>query len=278
MAKFCTKCGKPLTEGEVCSCMNNANDGQSNNENIGMDANVVLENTKNIALDIWKLMLNVIKKPFTTAKEYVTSNDNMMAFILIALQGIFTGILVLTLISRLFGEILGGLKNIASSSIDVNPFGNFIVGLLVSVTLSFVYALILYGLAMMFKVNINYMTCVRAMAVRAIAMTLATILTIIIGLMSAKIGIVVGLIIVPIIGFIFNLAAIKSLIVIDENRFAYFVLIFILISLIAYYIIAIKIGFANIPLVRSAKNGLNNISSLLNGFKSSSSAMSGLFN
>lgn len=308
MAKFCTKCGKPLVEGEICSCSintvneyktpventvdeNNVNNvsnndsyvdnNQGNNgnvNNVGMTANVALENTKNVAVDLWKLMVNVIKRPFTTSKEYVTSNDNIMAFILIVLQGIFTGLLVLTVISRLFGEILGGLKKIASSAIDVNPFGNFMVGLLVSIALSFIYALILFVVTMIFDSNANFMICVRTIAIRSVVMIFATIITIVLGLISAKIGIFVGLIIVPIVGFIYILAAIKSFVTIDEDKFTFYILVFVIISLVVYYIVAYKIGFFNIPIIRTAKNGLSGVTSLLNNFSSKGSSISGLFN
>lgn len=301
MAKFCTKCGRALVEGEICSCSSNASEqGATPMNNMGSDlagnvsselgnqynygsnmqptANKTLENTKNIVIDTWKIFLNVLKRPFNTSKEYVMVEDNMSAILLIFIQAILNGLLVLTVISRLFSELLGGLKNIATSAVDVNSFGNFMVGFLTSAGLSFVYALILFALcAIMFKANLSFMVCLRAIAIRSVAMITVTALAIILSLMSAKIGIIVGVIIAPIVGFMFVLSAIRNIVNISEDRLVYFMLIFVVVSLVAYYFIAIKLGFYNIPLIRSVKNGFSNITSLLGNAKTSMDSLSGLF-
>lgn len=305
MAKFCTKCGRPLAEGEICNCTSNTveqttqtvstdentnvvtesvvdntidsnGNNQINNVNTQTSTNATLEMTKNVLMDTWNVFLNVLKKPFSASKEYIMSNDNVPAFIFIFLQGILSGLLVLTVISRLFSELLGSLKSIANTAVDVNPFGNFLVGFLVSVALSFIYAAILFIVCMIFKSNTSYMVCVRATAIRSVALIVSTLLAIILGLMSVKIGIVVGLIVSPIVGFMFTLAAVRSFVNINDNVLVYALIVYVIISLVAYYIVAYKIGFYNIPLVREVKKGISGIGSLLSN--TTKGSLSSLFN
>ena len=282
MAKFCTKCGKPLNEGEVCSCQmvqaEQVTSVEQPTQNVQQtpvaaqapyqQQSVTMQQTKNVLLELWQLILNIFKSPFKGAKQYVKTNDVLLSIILIVIQGLFTGILINTAITRTFSEVTNGLSGLAKGVIDTNPAGTVIIGMIVSIALSFAYALVLMIASLIFKVAINYSTCVRIIGVRAVAMIAGTVFSIILALLSAGAGIVFGLIIVPIIGFLYTVAAIKTIYTLSEDRLVYYLMVFVAFSLVVYYIVAIRVGLVNIPLIKNVTNGLGDLSSLLGGVSS----------
>lgn len=299
MAKFCMNCGQPLVDGQPCSCTttqnvvtpeatqqtinvqpsNNGtvnaqpvNNGTVNTQQVvnqqpvqNTANNVNMEKTKNFLAELIGLIVNVLKQPYTTAVEYVRSNDVLSAIILFVIQGLFTGILISTGIKRAISEATNGFGSAVEKVIDINVAGTIIVALLVSVALSFAYAAVLWLVVVVFKVQTNYLQCVRIMAVRSVAMIAGTIFAIVITLLSSGVGVVIAAIVVPCVGFLYTVAALKTICTVDENKLVSLLMVFIVISLLVYYIIALKIGFTNIPLVKNIKNGLGDVASLLGG-------------
>lgn len=292
MAKFCIKCGKPLEEGQTCSCMgasqevvqpttveqpiNNAVDSQPvvnqqpiNNTVTGQPVqnttNINMEQTKNFMNNLFGLILNVFKQPYTAAVNYVRTNEMLSAIILFVLQGLLAGITVVTLMNKAINEITNGLGGMVKNTIDLNPVGTVLVVMIASVALSFAYAAILLLASMMFKAQVNYSQCVRIMGVRSVAMIGGTIVAIIIGLLSAGVGAVVALVVVPSVGFIYTVVAFKSCCAIDDNKLVYLLIVYMLVGFIAYYVIALKIGLSNIPIIKEITDGIGDLSSLLGG-------------
>ena len=78
MAKFCTKCGKELKEGQTCSCSTKEG-AKTTNTNKGYFS------------DILPILKGIIFKPISTIKDYSTDNNIFIALILMGVCAIFGG-------------------------------------------------------------------------------------------------------------------------------------------------------------------------------------------
>lgn len=291
MAKFCTKCGKQLEEGEVCSCsaqqsaaIDNANAVQNNvnaqpvvnGQAVQQTAsNVSIEQTKNFLVELWNLILNIFRAPVTAAAQHVRTNDILSSIILFVIQGIVTGIAVNTFIARSISEITNGLDGIVKKNIDLEEFNTVIVVLLISVALSFAYAAVLMLASIIFKGGLNFMQCVRIMGARSVFVTTGTVVAIIIALLSASVGLFASLAVIPVIGIVYVAAVFRKVATIDDNKLVYLNIVYILFAFIVYYIIVVKIGFVNLPLVKNITKGAANLTNL---FGDLSSGLGSLFN
>mgnify|MGYP003293274870 CR=1 FL=1 len=333
MASFCTKCGKPLADGEVCSCsqnvaqevnnvsvsgetqVNNTVDatqaaqinnmgyqtGMQNNmgyqqNNIGVPNNMQVNNmgyqagmpnnmqvnnmgyqqnnagmqAKNFFVTLWQLILNIFKKPYTAAGDYLKTNEVLTSIILIVVQGIFTGILASVAVGQFIRQVIGTI----SKAVDYNPFGTFFMAMLISVALTFLYALIIFAISAIFKMGVNYVQAMKIMAIRSVIVIAGTLIAIIVACINAIAGVVFGVVVVQCIAFVYSSTAIKaSTTALDDNKYLYALVIYIAAALLVYYIFAIKIGLPNLPLLKLLSNGLGGLSSLIGGLDSLGSLM-----
>ena len=70
MAKFCTKCGKPLVDGKPCDCEKNEN--QNEVEQVSFNSNGLLETVK-----------GMFTRPVSTLQEFVQDHNLVPALILL---------------------------------------------------------------------------------------------------------------------------------------------------------------------------------------------------
>lgn len=103
MAKFCTKCGKPLEDGKPCDCEKNEK--------------VTTTTTSN---DLGDNFLNIFKeiliKPFTTVKEYAKKENTTLALILAAINVIVFGLFTYFFLSSFVKGITNQINKIANTS------------------------------------------------------------------------------------------------------------------------------------------------------------------
>lgn len=91
MAKFCSQCGKPLQEGEVCSCQKTANDtAEQVTKQMQEAAQVVVVQGANV----FKKMVDIFKSPIRTVKQIADAQDKAAAFSMV-----ITNVLVLSIIT-----------------------------------------------------------------------------------------------------------------------------------------------------------------------------------
>ena len=234
MAKYCVKCGSPLDEGQVCSCMANQQPVQQPVDNMvqqpvqNTTTSVNMEQTKNFVKNLLDLVVSVFKQPYTAAVNYVRSNDILTSIILFVIQGLLTGIMIVTVMNRAIDEIMNGLGGMVKGAVDLNPVGTVIVALLISVVLSFAYAAVLLLATLIFKVQVNYTQCIRIMGVRSVAMIGGTLVALVITFLSAGVGLVIGMLVVPSIGFLYTVVALKACTQIDENKLVYLLMVYML--------------------------------------------------
>ena len=86
MAKFCTQCGRPLSEGEVCNCT------VDNNDNLQMEQDLVqstseqqvnetIQKTKTELNNAFTIAKSIIKCPVTGTVELTKSNTILSSII-----------------------------------------------------------------------------------------------------------------------------------------------------------------------------------------------------
>ena len=149
--KFCTNCGKQLNEGEVCDCTATKEVKEEKVEKeapvaVSVNGDVLMESTKNIFKDV----LDMIKKPATTLRKKLKTADTKNAMILIAIIavsfGVYTLISFKTLLTAITSTInISGGRSLASAlsqSINIPYFKIFLYCTLISFALAFIPILI----------------------------------------------------------------------------------------------------------------------------------------
>ena len=109
MAKFCTKCGKALKEGEVCNC--------SKKETKTEKQTKTTKTSGGVFDDFGEIIKNIFKTPSTTVKEYSTDNNLVISLIFLGVTSLFSGIFGYALIDSL-------MKLIASLTTAAGGFGS----------------------------------------------------------------------------------------------------------------------------------------------------------
>ena len=143
MAKFCTKCGKPLEEGQVCDCQSTV----SQNQTVG-GTNVDLNSGINDFINIAK---GIFTKPVDTVKEYSKSNKGLLGIIAILINCVVSGFFFYFLCDKALGGMAslfgGGYGSLMSGSYNL-PFGRlFFMGFLMLLFWFAVCGLVLYAIA-----------------------------------------------------------------------------------------------------------------------------------
>lgn len=121
--RFCTKCGKELKEGEVCSC----SDVETQNNGTTVNGDAIVNTCKNV----WNTIINVFKKPATTVADEVESKDTNKSIILIILLAISFALYLMALVSGIADGVEQATWGLSSTVYEVNYFQVFIYGILI---------------------------------------------------------------------------------------------------------------------------------------------------
>lgn len=150
--RFCTNCGKELSEGEVCTCSQKETTNEPKESAINTD--VIISTCK----DILKTITNVFKKPDTTIKEEVSTQENkntLILFILLAISFAFYLIAVLSTTVNSAIETVNkaslGLTSTATANINVPYFKIFVYGIIIYAILVVIPALSAFIVAKLTK-------------------------------------------------------------------------------------------------------------------------------
>lgn len=129
MAKFCTKCGKKLEEGQVCDCTKKESTNQvsSNTQAVG---NIDFNRGLNDYIDIIK---GIFTKPADTIKKYSKSNKVLLGIVAMIINCLVSGLFFYFFCSKalsgLMSAFMGGYSSLMSSSYEI-PFGRcFLMGI-----------------------------------------------------------------------------------------------------------------------------------------------------
>lgn len=295
MAKFCTKCGRPLQEGEVCNCSNQAqnmgqapmqNMGQAPMQNMGQapmqngqapmyngapnmnTANMNQPNAGNqFVSDTKTLFTTFFKNPIQGGRAFIKNPNIALVAVLIALQGICTGLFGYLLASKLMGKIddaFSLLSSFISIPLDFKvPFASaFFTTFLLSMVYSVILAGLLFAAYKIVKLEIGFKNVLAQVALRSIFTICLTVLAMLFAFIN------------PIVAaYIFSASSLAGIILIcltlpEGNR-----------SCLLYYMLFIAFFlFAIISAFIMTKAYVSYIPSSIKNLGSKASSYSNLFN
>ena len=108
MAKFCTKCGKPLQDGKTCDC-------SLKEEKVVEEKN---ENTNELVDSVSDIYKNTLKKPYETMEKHKEKNTKL-SLILILINAIVFGISGYFLITNTYSGIIKDLATKFQSMVSI---------------------------------------------------------------------------------------------------------------------------------------------------------------
>lgn len=271
MAKFCTKCGRALQEGEICSCQVEgvtAKSGQSESnqtpyrgeQTIGRLGQQIppkseLEKQASaLAQNFFKKILRVIKEPITAGREMIMQADAKTAVLLMGLQGIFSAIFIMLVEGSLMGEL----------EISTPYARIFFVTWLISVGMALALALLLKLGNAVIKIPVSYFQMLAAVSIRSTVLIPAIILSIIVAVIHMGIGI--GLfVLINIWGFTAMVVTLTSLIGQEKlNKFTLIASVAILLFvLLAVFVLTRTVKFYIPDEILTFMSNLNDLEDLL---------------
>lgn len=219
MAKFCIHCGKKLKEGEVCNCQ----------ENIKID-------TSNLGNKILEIVKGIFINPIDTIKENGTATNFNMGLILSGIFALATSLFTLSLVKNaysLIGSMMGSSYYLLSSySVEIPYFKIFIITLLATIALIFIFTGILYLVnSIIFKGKKDFKKIFTLYSVNSVIASIALVASAIFMYINVSLGLIIVL-----LGFILNMVytykSIEFMGVKDENKHGYIYLL----TQVLYYI------------------------------------------
>lgn len=175
---FCKYCGKQLNEGEVCDC-----EASKNAAATAPVTPVAAAPVKSVAGASFGNMvidaLGVLKSPVTKGAEFASGKNLICSLILIGAQALITGLFTLLVSLRALGADGDGFNFVAS----------FFLPLLFSIIFSGLLILVVFGTLKIAKANCDIKQCVDIVGVRALFTACATVVSLVVGLISPGAGV-----------------------------------------------------------------------------------------
>lgn len=210
MAKFCTKCGKPLVDGKPCTC---------SKENVKKE---VLEPSKKFDFnecvnDYVQILKGMFTKPIDTIKNYASTKYFVVGIIALILSCIINGIFTYCFLSEVANTNI--LSIIAKT--EVSFMRVFSYALIFSAIQYLILGLMIYLLtAKLFKDKTDWKTCFALLGVCSIFMTVATLVSIILIYLSFNVMFIV-LAVVGLFYFLYLYHGLCEITEVDKNRIAF---------------------------------------------------------
>lgn len=238
---FCKYCGKQLNEGEVCDC-----EASKNAAATAPVTPVAAAPVKSAAGASFGNMvidaLGVLKSPVTKGAEFASGKNLICSLILIGAQALITGLFTLLVSLRALGADGDGFNFVAS----------FFLPLLFSLIFSGLFILIVFGALKIAKADCDIKQCVDIVGVKALFTVCATVVSLIVGLISPGAGI--GLFFIcgfALIALIYGISVKKF--APEDNKFVFAFLCGVIIFFAITLFITYKVGQRSIVDFISAK-------------------------
>lgn len=227
MAKFCTRCGRKLEEGEVCNC----------------EATVSVQ-TNDTVQNLTDIIKGIFVKPIDTIKKYTNEKYFSLALILIAILGVAAGLLAMAIVKNAYSLVLGSMGLGTYSSLMGSyqaqiPYAEIFFGTLIAViVLAFVYTGLLYLVnSVIFKGEKSFKKVFSMYGVASSITSAVTLLSAILMFMNVYLGIVVFLL-GSVLNMVYTYHGLKYLGEKDANKYGYIYLLTMVFNFIAMFIIA----------------------------------------
>lgn len=193
MAKFCTKCGRPLEEGKICPCQLTAEGAQTFTQQQYEKAK---QNTSMFLQKVFATFKSILRSPATEGTKFAASEDTSIALGLITFQAIFSALFALVVTSKVDSllKLFYSYKDmdLATANLYKLPFLKiFIVTIIISMILNCILAGLLLVISMFMKNNVTYKTMLCVAATRSVALIPVTIISIVLFYINNSAGLMV---------------------------------------------------------------------------------------
>lgn len=233
MAKFCTKCGKELVNGEPCSCTTNTKP-------------VVSSNGSSVVNDILNLLKGMFTAPVDTMQSFIQESNFNNALISIGVSAVAAAIFVCVLCKEMIAALFSiiGMSNpldfymSGSSSIEIPYVKVALISIIVVVATYALMAAIAYLIsAKLFKNETSYKAMITWLGANAGLLTVLYLVVAVCLFINFKIALLVY-----VAGSILNLCymykGLKFACDTDENKLAYILMPTLLVTtfVVAYIV------------------------------------------
>lgn len=219
MAKFCTKCGKKLVDGQPCDCEKK----EKKEVKETVEAEVVSNNANEIVNDYLDVVKGIFVKPMDTMKKYAKNSKFVLALVMLGINVIVFGLFVyifagksVNLIARLSGY--GSLLRNYNVDVPISVF--FYAVLLMAVFFFCLGGLLHFFCGTIMKKDSDFKSIMALLGVNAVFTTITTLVATICMLINVWLAIFV----LAIAGIIFLLNiyhGFTELSKIDKNKMNY---------------------------------------------------------
>ena len=217
MARFCTRCGRPLEEGEVCNCGQEVAQAaaqqqvapqpevaqqqaapqfqqQAQQQGYAQNSQQFQQTQQAVTGFLGKMFgsfLNIIKHPVTGGRDVILAGEVAVGIALMVLQGILTAIFAAIGANKAFGDMVGVVSYLSSDDVKIPYVKIIFLTLILSVILSFVLALLLFLGNLIMKNTVSFGQMVAAASLRSSVVIITNILAIIVCLINPVGGMLV---------------------------------------------------------------------------------------
>ncbi len=191
MANYCTKCGKPLVDGETCDCTNStyASQTESTQSNFTKEFSEKV-NASNFIVELKNTFISITKHPVSSGESYIQTNNLKLSLTFIIIQGILCGLFSVIFASKIgqgltnLGGALSGMNSQIEALMKMPYFKGFIITAILSIVLSFVLATLLFIMNILFKNAVAYSQMIASVSLRSIFSIYVIVLSILVLLIN----------------------------------------------------------------------------------------------
>lgn len=242
MANFCTKCGKPLVDGQPCDCS--------------------LEEAA--TPNFFQTVFGIIKAPVDGFLEAVENENSKNGLILMGIEALLTGLYLYITAQKIVSATMSGVSGLLGSSVNsqIPSVGGLMFnGMLIAAITSLVISGLVMGLMKtMAKEEINWLQSCQITGLRSIGCSM--------GLIFAILGIITGLyqfsiialVLGMVLGYLYFIIGMYAYAETEKNMMPYIILIIMIISTIVSYFVLKEM------ILSSLLNGASSLRSLENIF------------
>lgn len=235
MAKFCTKCGKPLTDGKPCSCEATV---QENTVANTKDANWYVSS-------FMEIVKGIFTKPIDTIKKYATEEYFILGLIALIINSLVTGLLTYLFVKQ-SSELLVGMTGFSSyslGSIEI-PFVKVFLTISLFMVVAFLVSAAMISVmnTYVFKANTSMKKCISLVGVCSVLTLVTSLVAIILLYLSLKVFLVF-LLLAGILYLCHMYHGIQVISDLDENKQGYTFLVSVSVATFIVVYILPKIFF-----------------------------------
>lgn len=221
MAKFCTKCGKPLKEGQICSCKEEEKNDIKKVSKTEIKEKVEEIKKNEFVNELLDLIKGIFLKPVTAVINFSKESNFILGIILISLSSILIGLFGTILVDKTLNSFLGMFSYGLTGSLGFSFFKTFIsltfISLVVSFAVSFFFDIFV---GKVFKGNSSLKKMIACYGAICMLTSMIMVAAILFTFISIELSFII-LLIGSIYSIVLLISSIKQLTDIENNNFVY---------------------------------------------------------